>query len=570
MNAGEVATQHRAEDAKWSPTDLVICGRPPVTGTVLYNIPAVAPHLLGEPPLAHVRDGDGFILAMSFSDNGVVWARSRFVRTRFFLREAKERRRRYRGRYGTPGASGLLAPSRPKAACADGISVWGEGKRRRAIAFGGASLPMAIDLVTLVSKRYTAMGKALTDDEALLSERGTEMSSAPVHTPCNTLAFCAKARTVAGRVLGLYICEIDSQFNLLHSSTCMPFSSDYHLVQMVPTRTHYVLFLYKLTAGAPKAFNRLASIFGAGSGTKLEDPSPGIDTAFGTKVVFVALAEDGSPRGSICSVQLPEMLITACANASTKPLSKGTTGELSQTARDCVIALDVAAVSAESVASLAAVADTVTGVDVLRDGATSLRRIEVEIRSGSESGTRSQRKQDFNCVAQLSSDTSLTDAQEEYSFYAPMNYAVSGYSDGSCSRIMSAAARKSTGTCGLAALDLTSGDIQYWDATQIAPSVIVSRPTITTDNRYAVVLITGSNCDAAVAVFDTEDVAGGPRSMITLPKSRYGPCMGSVWCEDAFSWDEHGSKLPYSAYELFDDKNWNDMNSSFSSLGLNQ
>lgn len=562
------ATACNAQDISWSPEDLTVSGHPPLAGTVLYNIPSLAPHLHAAPPLAHSRDGDGFVLAVSFAESGAVWARARFVRTRYFMREAKEGRRRYRGRYGTPGISGLLAPVRPKAACADGITVWGYGKRRRVLAYGDASLPMAVDLATLVSKRYTAMGKALTDDESLFSLRGAEISAPPVHTTRDTLAFCAKSRTVTGRVTGLFICEVDSEYNLAYSSPSIPLESDFQIVQMAVTDSYYVVFMHKLKPPQRKSASPLSLIFGDRSDTTQADASPSIDEAYGTKILFVPVKYGTSGSEKYCAVQLPNILVTACTHASTGPTSSPTFDISSAMLTKHIVYLNVAVLNSEAAPSVCALANIIAGSDIAESSKTVLRRLEIELNAESAKISSTASRKNVNETSKIISDNPLLGRSQVLSYFAPAYMARA--SSQRANYVISAAWDGNSGSCGLAVADIDSGGTQYWSAGSVLSGARISRPVLMTDGSHAVALVSEAGSDSTVALFDISNISTGPVCQVSLPDTRYSPSVGSVWCDDVFTWEEHGKKIAKSAYELFASKNWNDINSSFSSFGINQ
>jgi carotenoid cleavage dioxygenase-like enzyme len=543
-------------DVTYGPDAVAVSRAPPAgVGGVLYlQVPALAPHLAAEEAgLAHGRDGDGYVLAVSFGGGAPAepWARGRFVRTKPYMREARERRRVYRGRYGTRGSTGLTAPVKPKRSCADGVFVWGAGKKRRVVAFGDGGLPVALDMASLVSKRVTALGACLTDAPELAALRGAEVSAAPVALRRagaeERLSFPARTRAPSGRVTGVIVYEVDAAYTVQYATNRLPFPPAAHVAAFAATDAWYILFYYRAPALAPGV---LGGLFGA---AKAADGSGALDAGFGTRVMLVpaggrvgGVGGVGGTSPAVLDVELADVLVTSCAAAVD--------------AAGAVI-LDVATVAAADVGSLAELADAADGR--ASAPASTLRRYELA--PGGDGGG------DVS-VSVVCLSENLCPSQPRLSFHRPTVAAAHPPPHSwQASRVLSAVVDSQSGRCGVASLDTVSGSASVWAAGDAADGALVSAPVVVGDGRYAAVLVSGGDgVDSRVVVLDVEDVAAGPVCEVALSEARLGACVGAVWCDAHLSWGEHGGKTATSSYELFDDKRWNDVNNGFSSFGFNQ
>lgn len=556
-----------ARDANYAPNHISITvpdtpapTAPTPAGTVYFAVPSRAAHL---PPLEHWRDGDGFVLAVSFDADGAVWPRARFVRTKPFMRETREKRRVYRGRYGTPGSSGLTAPVKPKPTCADGVTEWGKGRRRRVVAFGDAGLPLALDMASLVSRKPTALGSCLTDAPELAGLRGAELSAPPVVIAGGdggdgqrfsegggmSLALCTRTRNTTGRITGVILSEIDEDVNQVFASNRLPLPALSHVAAFAVTETHYLVFYNRVKGGG--GANPLGTIFGGvGSGSD-GDTSPELDAEFGTKIMFCARGQaDGGSR--IATASIPGVFVTSCVAAQAASIGSGATLDL--------VCFDAAG----EIATLGALADA----KVARSGcggppgvrSASLRRFEVDL-PGTE-------------VASVSgSVVDLASNQSHLSFHAPAEAVThpARFPWQKERRVVSAVVDTSAGTCGVAALDTASGAVEMWTAGETRTGLVVSAPVPVADGRHVAALVSGNaDEDSRVVLLDVENMTTGPVCSVALGETKLGPCVGGLWSDRVFTWGEHGGKASKSAYEMFEDKEWNNINSSFSSFGFNQ
>jgi hypothetical protein len=165
--------------------------------------------------------------------------------------------------------------------------------------------------------------------------------------------------------------------------------------------------------------------------------------------------------------------------------------------------------------------------------------------------------------------TELAKSQPAYSFRARCLSIDEGLGG---RRILSSATNDADGTSGIASLDTSNGNVDFWRAAEPATGLCISRPCLTSDGKHVVALVSDrvDGLPDRVVVLDAANVAAGPVIDISLDNIQLGSATGAAWCDDVFTWDEFGGKLPTSAYEMFNDKNWNDIDSGFSSLGLNQ
>jgi hypothetical protein len=559
-NARENARLAAAPEFSVPLTGICVGGAPSVRGTLVLTIPSTPAHLVDSAPAAHSLDADGYVLAVSVvsernAADGVVmvWARGRFVRTRAFFRERRLGKRVYMGQHGTPGMGGMAAPLRPKQASNAGVAVWGVGKKRKLFVFGDGGLPMTVDIATLATKGTTALGTVLTDMPELAETRGSEISADTVVTPWGTLAVCSRARGPAGRVTGMYISEIDENFEKVAMSQKLSIPANAHIAAFCVSKTHYVVAMYKIIEGGGMSSNPFSKWFGGRS--KDAESGATIDTEHGTLVMLVPIAASpvhgaasGSTpdvtRGDPTTFRLPNLLVTSCASAFSTSYTSSSP-----------LVLEFTAIEGRIPLSVCRVADVVSG----------------------QTGGEAPRSSVWRCVVAVppSGDcevgdlTELAKSQPEYSFQARCLSVYEGL-DGR--RILSSATNEADGTSGIASLDTSNGNLDFWRAAEPGSGVCVSRPCLTSDGKHVAALVSGSvdGLSDRVVVLDVANVEAGPVIDISLDNIQLGSTTGAAWCDDVFTWDEYGGKLPTSAYEMFEDKNWNDINSGFSSLGLNQ
>lgn len=101
----------------------------------------------------------------------------------------------------------------------------------------------------------------------------------------------------------------------------------------------------------------------------------------------------------------------------------------------------------------------------------------------------------------------------------------------------------------------------------------ISAPVSSPDGAYVSVLLSedlGSN--AAVCIFEAGRIGDGPCVNILLPEQNFGGigcATNAVWAQGG-EWHHDAYNIVPSAYEIFAEKGWNDIDSSFSSLGIFQ
>lgn len=280
------------------------------------------------------------------------------------------------------------------------------------------------------------------------------------------------------------------------------------------------------------------------------DRSPDLDVDFGTKIMFVARGQ--GDRGSrMSTTSIPGVFVTACVAAQSA--SGGSS-----------VALDLAIVAVNSGGlTLGALADAKAGT-TRGEGAvasTSLARYDIDIPRSSE-------------VATVRGGAETLGAQHpELSFHAPAVAATHPQCYGwqRKGRVVSAVVDGSAGTCGLAVLDTATGAVEMWTAGETRTGLAVSAPVPVADGRHVVALLSGDEEeDARVVQLDIEKIAEGPVRSVTLGDTKLGPCVGGLWSGRVFTREEHGGKQAMSAYEMFESKDWNNINSNFSSFGFNQ
>lgn len=101
---------------------------------------------------------------------------------------------------------------------------------------------------------------------------------------------------------------------------------------------------------------------------------------------------------------------------------------------------------------------------------------------------------------------------------------------------------------------------------------LVSGLAVSRDGGHASVLVTrDGGGDGEVVVFATDSVGGGPVLRVAVEEERFGrvgESAGGLWADVEGRWSEEQGEAKRSAYEIFEARRWNDIDSSFSSLGM--
>jgi len=119
---------------------------PGLQGTLFRNGPGLLD--IGGTPIRHPFDGDGLVTAFSFTGNGRVHFRSRFVKTQGYVEEQSAGKMLYRGVFGTQPPGGWLKnifDLRLKNIANTNITYWGD----RLLALWEAANPHRLDPKTL-------------------------------------------------------------------------------------------------------------------------------------------------------------------------------------------------------------------------------------------------------------------------------------------------------------------------------------------------------------------------------------------------------------------------------------
>lgn len=596
-----------SNDVNFSPSELSSASatpeRPPISGTLFACVAANPAHLGDSVPLAHSRDGDGYILAVSLSqdpappsseDDGRpttpeedfgVWVRGRFVRTRAFLRESKAGKRVYRGRYGTPAEvkGGLLssAPRRPKPACSGGVFIWGgldvtdKNAKRRLIAYGDGSLPLSVDMVTLATRGPTGLGAVLTDVPELEAVRGAEVVAQPVEVASRgTVAICTRMKTSTGRITGLLVTEVSrNDASDVRSTQRVPLQAGQQVASFTATDSHYFFCMQQTGEGSQGALQALGSMFAS----KAEgSPGPSLDSEFGTMLIASPFlnsppAQDVSvpPQAPVVPLaQLKNTFVTACCRAAETEASSSSV---------TAVRLDLVVRDSTGIAVVTDLADSVDGAPSAASDGTGgigrLERIVVEFQhddrskgqARNDSGERViSREQAVPCVSNDSAPLNVLMAAKE----AP------GTSDEQpifASAVETAGERRfglAALRAGVAGQDALAG---FWPLGIANDGAFVWQPSLTNSGEHVLVLSRPQRGAAKeLHIFRSSSVQDGPIYSTPVGEDSLETCVGTIWCEDTFTWAEHGNKPAKSAYEVFEDKNWNDIESSFSSFGFNQ
>lgn len=511
------------------------------TSTIYHNIPSVPEHHANTSiaPLVHRNDGDGYVLAISFSStvDEENWIRGRFVRTRPFFVESRTQKRVYRGLYGTPGAVGLNAPVKPKPSCAKGIFEWGDASNSRMVTYGLRTLPLSVSCDVLVTRGPTALGAVLTDSEELLEVRATELSVPPFEH--NNSRFTAgMSRAATGKTIGAFVCELNEAFEVVKRFPKIAVPSSCNIVSATACDEFIVLALHRVSEEA-------GGFFSAVLGTGKQKKSPVVDVGFGTTLLILSRS-----TGKYTSCKLGGTIVTDLISASGSSDGLEISGiELSQ--------------QNSQVMRLSTIADSRCG----------------RLWSSNESGNGFS-SQVIRCTIQLKSNEKSSVATKFETRKPSDDIMVTDVMSKSAN-VRNRSAIQSTPyivydtskrRSGVATMDENGSPLSIWLTEQT--SVRLSGGCLSPDGDFFSVLATREGQDendTSLALFDIDKIDKGPVERIQLDESKFGSInesVAGVWAAHSSSWDVDAKKPVKSSYEMFDSHDWNDINSSFTSLGV--
>lgn len=515
-----------------------------LTSTIYHNIPAIAEHHANAniAPLVHQNDGDGYVLAISFpsTTSEEIWVRGRFVRTRPFFVESRTKKRVYRGLYGTPGAVGLNAPVKPKASCAKGIFEWGDASNPRMVTYGLRTLPLSVSRDVLVTKGPTALGSVLTDSEELLEARATELSVSPFKHE-NSWFTVGMSRAATGKAIGAFVCELNETFEIVERFPKITVPNSCDIVSAAACKEFIVLALHRVKEEA-------GGLFSAVLGTGKKKEAPVVDVTFGTTIVVVSRSS-----GSHASCQLEGTVVTKLTsiNSSSYGLEIGGI-ELSQQ-------------NDSKIMRLSTIADArcgrLWGSGERGSGFSSqIVRCSVELRNNEKSLTAKVSKiKNSGSDGIMITDAMSVPASLNHHSFAARSKPFIVYDSSKC-------------RSGLALADRNGLLHNTWMIEE--ETARLSGGCLSPDGEFFSVLVTkecGNDMSASLAIFKINRIEDGPVESIPLDASKFGAINESVagaWTAYSSSWEVDAKRPAKSSYEMFDSHDWNDINSSFSSLGV--
>lgn len=462
------------------------------------------------------------------------------------MAESKAGKLLYRGLYGTSSSiSSWNAPLKPKASSALGVFLWGKGKKRRVFAWGIRSLPIALDVATLVSRGPTALGAVLTNSPELASERATELVAQPVQRD-GGLFLVGVGRAQSGRVLGAFVVHMDTEFRVVTRLPRVQVPAGCEVIDFVVGESVCVLVMLKVKGGGMGMFRGL---FGGGC------EKPVVDEGFGTVVTIVP--RDGSEARTS---RVEGEIVTNVVR-----VEEG----------DGVISLSVVVLrrkGGKERLELSTVRDIQCG-----------RMMETDLRRGSCK----------TCWASLSigANTAGHELSEEASNLRLLDVGSLG-EDLSflsiCNSLTSANKQDSKTVCTVYNHSIQRSGIVVTrvDGAEAGTILVcwmaeggynVGRPLMNYDEKHFCVLVSPtdptSGMSTRLLIFNINSVEEGPIHSVKLDMKDFGTLgcsVGGEWVREAVDWTEEGNKPVKSAYEIFDSRRWNDIDSSFSSLGLGQ
>lgn len=446
--------------------------------------------------------------------------------------------------------TGPSAPLKPKPSPL-GAFIWGRGKRRRIFTFGPRALPLALDIATLVARGPSAMGTVLTDAPELSPGRATELAAMPVAVD-DVLVVLGVSRNGVGRIGGAFVVEIDRGYEVRKRLPRVDVPRGCFVRDFVVGERFCVALL--LREGEMGGAGMFGTLFG-----RMQEGgvSPGVDCGYGS--VLMVVPRDGS-AASCCRV--PGEVFMSFADVGD--------------AEDGLLRVEMLAVCRRDGVALS---DDVVRKSTLTDVQTARywaggaggeeivareRRLVLDVSSGVKGIAKTVRVEAL--------DEELCD--ENVSVLCAAWPRVSRRTGGQ--RCVYTIFDHATGKTGLLAVERGErvGAVRgKWMAEEAG--CLLSGLVLSEDGRYVSVLQTREDGGAAarVCVFDVRDVEQGPVYETVLDRADFGEVgfsVGGFWMAEEVDWQEMGGKVVKSGYEIFDEREWNDIESGFSSLGLGQ
>lgn len=594
------------------PRSAVVWGALPVglRGTLLRMVPANPEHLAAHPP-SHPEDGDGHVVAVSFyapsdapdaavaagedgdggtpaaagvegdeepavppaSEDGVrVFARNRFVRTAAFNKESKQRRRRYRSRLATPATGGwtanLLAVTAKRSAA---TSV--AAHARTVLAYADRGLPYTIDGGTLVTRGPAVLGGSLSDDAEDLPVGNCLLGRAVPLPSTGGVALLTGRRGTGDALRGGYAVVYDEAFKPVVRSRA------FRLVTRLPVRSFGVTpdwFVVPQTRSGVRGNAVASAVAGRCDGEVVTWAD-----SDATAVAAAAAAKDsGGGAGDTAAVSFTFVPRGAPADVGARviPLTDGAgavvevANAFAATADDGtpVVVVDAVAITPPPRASGYTLLE-------LTDHLGQRRPVGGE---GAAPWAATLTRYVFDVAADaLRTTTPLTAAgvavytpavaRDASTRPHPAVYA-NGW-DAAAQRAV--LLRVDTAAVGVAAAPDAAGaaaplpPVAAWTAD--APDVRVGSPVLTDDGEWVLAPLGGGRLGVWSAAVDD---SGNLELQCILDAAAYGLGDGGVsgtWTDRVWTAEECATRKQ-TAYEIFQNKGWNAVDSSFSGLGLNQ
>jgi len=586
----QVATAVVAETNAQLPTADVIAGTLPsgLRGTLLRMVPANPEHLSEHPPL-HPEDGDGHVVAISFytaddvpddvaddddmagaapaaddnvsagTDGTRVFARNRFVRTAAFNKESKQRRRRYRSRLATPATGGwaanLLSVTAKRSA-----SEYVASHAKTVLAYADRGLPYMIDGGTLVTRGPAVLAGSLSDDTEDLPVGNCVLGRSVYLPGTGGVALLTGRRGSADTLRGGYCVAYDDAFKPEVRSRA------FRLTTRLPLRSFGVTddwFVIPQSSSGARGNSVATAMAGRCDGDVVTwadaaAPAKGGVDASGSVVAFSFV-----PRGKPDEVTARVIPLTDGAGA----------------------VLDVANAYADTTSDGRAVV-VVDGVAIRPpqvEGGHTLLELMDHLGQRWADGDAPWPAVLMRYVFDVADDavlsaTPLTDdattlytpvvARDASTCRHPAVYA-NGW-DATAQRAV--LVRVDTDSLPPLQVDppaavTAAAAAATWVAAD--PAVRVGSPVLTDDGRWVLAPMGGGR----LGVWSTEPAAGDRLELVcVLDAGAYGlgdGGVGGAWTGRVWTAEQCATRKK-TAYEIFQSKGWNSVDSSFSGLGLNQ
>lgn len=438
---------------------------------------------------------------------------------------------------------------------------------------------MSLNIDNLVSRGPSTLNGVLTEAAELVKVKSTEMSVSPYDIClCNdderrvniTLGV---SRSPSGRIVGAFVCERNADFKVTKRYDMLPVPNACDVTGLVACEQFCIVAVQRIT-------EEKGGLFSAVLGTGKQKEAPVVDRKYGT-VLYVISRE----TGAVTSCSVANVILTKLTSVHVEP-----EGGASSSSRCvvCLEAIELANTEDKAVIRLSTVMDSKSGRLWSSSSSDSNNTssshhqtnnryksnavhvmLKIEQRNNKKISASMTEMQNVTTTIDGTTDASSSSGLQVLDCVTLSNsnnkiYKVFNVNDNQSGLVSDNKDDQHS--------SVEQQQQQSWFSTRQDDRL--DGLAVSPDGCFISVLSTNAhhNEDARLLVFDVRSLSDGPVESITLDSAKFGSVgssVGSVWAAHSSTWNEEESKKPVkSSYEIFDARDWNDIDSGFTSLGV--